>query len=92
MNEYEEANEIARQLRQKRLKKNKFVGERVSIETSSNLKMFLTTGEAAEALNRAKQTMLLWACKESGPIRPVRINGRLAWRISDIERLLNGEA
>lgn len=48
----------------------------------------LPTAEAAAHLNRAKQTMLLWACKESGPIRPVRINGRLAWPVSELRRVL----
>ncbi|CBJ38917.1 conserved protein of unknown function [Ralstonia solanacearum CMR15] len=34
--------------------------------------------------------MRKWACLENGPIRPVRINGRLAWRVSDLAKLLNG--
>jgi hypothetical protein len=52
----------------------------------------LPTKEAAEALNRAPQTLRKWACYENSPIRPIRINGRLAWRVADIERLLNGGA
>lgn len=48
----------------------------------------LPTAEAAAQLNRAKQTLLLWACKESGPIRPIRVNGRLGWRVEDIKALL----
>jgi hypothetical protein len=48
----------------------------------------LTTEEAAAALNRKPQTLRKWACLENGPIRPIRICGRLAWRISDIQRLL----
>ena len=51
----------------------------------------LTTDEAAAALNRAAQTLRKWACLENGPIRPVRINRRLAWRVSDIQALINGE-
>lgn len=51
----------------------------------------LPTGEAAYHLNRKKQTLHIWACKESGPIRPVRINGRLAWLVADIKRVLSGE-
>jgi hypothetical protein len=51
----------------------------------------LSTSEAAPAINRKPQTLRKWACLENGPIRPVRINGRLAWRVSDLERLLNGE-
>jgi hypothetical protein len=50
----------------------------------------LTTAEAAKALNRAPQTLRKWACLENGPIRPVRINGRLAWPLDEIVALLNG--
>ena len=48
----------------------------------------LPTNEAATALNRSSQTLRKWACLENGPLRPVRINGRLAWRVSDIAALL----
>ena len=51
----------------------------------------LTTNEAAPAINRAPQTLRKWACLECGPIRPIRINGRLAWRVSDLMGLLSGE-
>jgi hypothetical protein len=51
----------------------------------------LTTGEAAAHLNRAAQTLRVWACLETGPLRPIRVNGRLAWRVSDLRRLLGGE-
>lgn len=51
----------------------------------------LPTSEAAPAINRACQTLRKWACLENGPIRPVRINGRLAWRVADLAKLLNGE-
>jgi hypothetical protein len=52
----------------------------------------LPTNEAAVAINRAPQTLRKWACLESGPIRPVRINGRLAWKVSDLQALLQGGA
>lgn len=48
----------------------------------------LTTAEAAFHLNRAPQTMRLWACREDGPIRPMRINGRLAWPVAELRRVL----
>lgn len=48
----------------------------------------LPTNEAARHLNRAEQTMRLWACKEDGPIRPIRINGRLAWPVAELRRVL----
>lgn len=48
----------------------------------------LPTPEAAFHLNRAQQTLRLWAMREDGPIRPLRINGRLAWPVADIKRVL----
>lgn len=51
----------------------------------------VATNEAAKAINRKPQTLRKWACLENGPIRPIRINGRLAWRVSDLEKLLKGE-
>lgn len=51
----------------------------------------LPTGEAGPSINRAPQTLRKWACLENGPIRPLRINGRLAWRVADLARLLTGE-
>lgn len=48
------------------------------------------TDAAAYYLNRQPQTLRAWACLENGPIRPVRINGRLAWRVSELQALLNG--
>lgn len=48
----------------------------------------LTTVDAARELNRRPQTLRKWACEGTGPIRPVRIFGRLHWKTADIERLL----
>jgi hypothetical protein len=50
------------------------------------------TDAAAYYLNRQPQTLRAWACLENGALRPVRINGRLAWKVSDIKLVLNGEA
>lgn len=50
----------------------------------------LTTNEAARAINRRPQTLRKWACKDDGPITPLRIYGRLAWRVSDLRALLSG--
>lgn len=50
----------------------------------------LPTDQAAVAINRAPQTLRRWACYECGPVRPVRINGRLAWRVADLQALING--
>ena len=48
----------------------------------------LPTAEAAFHLNRAQQTMRLWAMNETGPLRPLRIGGRLAWKTADLRALL----
>ncbi len=48
----------------------------------------LPTDAAAFHLLRRPQTLRGWACLDNGPIRPVRINGRLGWRTADIRRLL----
>lgn len=49
-----------------------------------------TTAEAAIRLNRKPQTLRKWACYENGPIKPVRIKGRLAWKGQDIRVLIHG--
>lgn len=49
------------------------------------------TDQAAARLLRKPQTLRKWACLGIGPIRPVRIAGKLGWRVCDIEALLAGE-
>ena len=46
------------------------------------------TAAAAHYLHLASQTLRIYACKENGPLRPRRINGRLHWVTADIRRLL----
>lgn len=48
----------------------------------------LSTPEAARHLNRLAQTLHIWACKENGPLRPIRVHGRLQWKTADIRALL----
>lgn len=48
----------------------------------------LPTFEAAFHLNRAQQTLRLWAMREHGPIKPLRVNGRLSWPVSELRRVL----
>jgi hypothetical protein len=48
------------------------------------------TDQAAHYLNRKPQTLLKWACLEQGPLRPIRINGRLAWPVAGIKVLVAG--
>nr|WP_223870939.1 DNA-binding protein [Burkholderia pseudomallei] len=56
---------------------------------TTTLPEVLPTNAAAAAINRAPQTLRKWACLENGPIRPIRINGRLAWRVDDLRALLD---
>lgn len=48
----------------------------------------IPTNAAAYHLNRKPQTLRMWACRENGPIRPIRINGRLAWSVSALRALM----
>ena len=54
----------------------------------------VTTAEFAKATARASQTIRKNYCLqgECYGIRPVKIGGRLLWRVADIAALLNGEA
>jgi hypothetical protein len=58
------------------------------ISLEQETRTVLPTRDTAYHLNRAQQTVRLWACYEDGPIRPLRINGRLAWKTEDIRKLL----
>lgn len=57
---------------------------------SYGLPPVLSTKQAALFINREAQTMRKWACLGCGPIKPIRINGRLHWRVSDLKKLLEG--
>lgn len=46
------------------------------------------TEQAAYYLLRQPQTLRIWSMREDGPIRPKRINGRLAWSVAEIKALL----
>lgn len=50
------------------------------------------TEDAAYYLNRKPQTLRIWACQENGPIHPIRINGRLAWSVATLRKLVGGAA
>jgi hypothetical protein len=62
------------------------------IPLDSETRAAIPTDAAAFHLNRKPQTLRSWACFENGAIRPIRIKGRLAWRVSDIKAVLNGDA
>jgi hypothetical protein len=48
----------------------------------------VATDAAAHYLHLAEQTLRLYACKENGPLRPIRIKRRLHWVTADIRALL----
>lgn len=48
----------------------------------------IDTKTAAFHLNRRPQTLRAWASSEKGPVRPIRIGGRLAWPVEEIRALL----
>lgn len=48
----------------------------------------LPTNEAAYHLNRAEQTLRLWAIKNDGAVKCLRVNGRLQWPVSQIKAVL----
>lgn len=48
----------------------------------------LTTAEAAFYLGRRPSTLRVWSQTDSGPLRPARIHGRLAWSTAKVRDLL----
>ena len=49
----------------------------------------VVTEQAAHYLNRRPQTLRSWAMRDgSGPLRPIRVHGRLAWATADIRNVL----
>ena len=67
------------------------MGKTIYTPLADEVRLNLPTNEASFHLNRAQQTLRLWAMREDGPVRPIRINGRLAWSVSSIKAVLNGE-
>jgi hypothetical protein len=54
---------------------------------ASETREHVDTACAAYHLGRKVQTLRKWACYENGPVRPIRIHGRLAWAVTDLRRL-----
>lgn len=48
----------------------------------------LDTASTAYYLRKAQQTLRIWACKENGPIRPIRVGSHLHWKTAEIRKLL----
>ena len=54
-------------------------------------KLLVPTELAAESISRAPSTLRKWAMRGDGPIQPVRADGGLLWRVSDLMKM-EGEA
>ena len=61
------------------------------IDLNKETRPTVPTVTAAVYLNRTSQTLRVWAMRQAGPILPRRINGRLAWPVAAIRRLVLGE-
>jgi len=48
----------------------------------------LPTNEAAFHLNRAEQTLRLWAMQNDGPVKCIRVHGRLQWPVDQIKKVM----
>ena len=59
---------------------------RVSLDRET--RTAVDTATAAYHLSRQPQTLRAWACHEDGPLRPIRVCGRLAWPVSELRRVL----
>lgn len=61
------------------------------VPLEKEVRTHVDTGTASLHMNRRAQTLYVWACKGNGPIRPVRVYGRLQWPVDEIRRVLKGE-
>ena len=48
----------------------------------------LSTEETAAHLGLANQTLRMWACYGSGPIQPIKVQGRLRWPVKKLALIL----
>ncbi len=58
------------------------------VPLSEETRETVDTAAAAYYLNRHPQTLRCWASLETGPMRPQRVHGRLAWSVVEIRALL----
>lgn len=60
----------------------------IPLDLELETRTLLSTSEAAFHLNRQPQTLREWAYRDHGPLRPVRVNGRLGWPVAELRKLL----
>ena len=70
---------------------NNYIDQGSYLPLERETRAAVDTDCAAFHLNRRPQTLRCWAAFESGPIRPLRINGRLAWPVAGLRKLLEVE-
>ncbi len=58
------------------------------VSLAAETRSAVDTATAAYHLSRQPQTLRGWACREDGPLRPVRVHGRLAWPVAELRKLL----
>ena len=60
------------------------------VALDAETRVALDTAAAAHHLNRQPQTLRGWASAETFPegLRPLRVNGRLAWPVAGIRKVL----
>lgn len=58
------------------------------IRLDQEARTHVSTKVMCHHLGRKEQTARGWACHEDGPLRPIRVNGCLAWSVADIRRIL----
>ena len=58
------------------------------IPLDQETRAYVSTKVMCHHIGRKEQTARGWACHEDGPLRPIRVNGRLAWAVADIKRIL----
>lgn len=52
---------------------------------------FVNTTAAAAQLGRRPKTLHNWSSDGDGPLKPLRINGRLAWPVDELQKLTSGQ-
>ena len=58
------------------------------VSLDAEVRSAVDTETAAHHLNRKPQTLRIWASRENGPLRPLRVHGRLAWPVAEIRKLV----
>ena len=63
-------------------------GPQLFIRLEDETRPAVGTAAAAHYLNRKPQTLRCWSMCGDGPLNPIRVHGRLAWKTSDLRTLL----